>query len=56
MFPLIHPVRDYLFSQTVLSSLLQTLLETSVSAVLLDQHVPPDAADLLQVDLHQHHA
>lgn len=30
------------------------MIETSVSAVLLNRHVSPGAADLLQVHLHQH--
>lgn len=38
------------------STLLQTVIETSVSAVLLERHVFPDAPDLLQVNLHQRHA
>lgn len=32
------------------------MVEASVSAVLLDRHVPPGAADFLQVDLYQGHA
>lgn len=32
----------------------QAVIETSVSAVLLDWHVPPGAADFLQVDFHKH--
>lgn len=32
----------------------QTVVETSVSAMLLDWHVPSGAADFLHVDLHKH--